>query len=140
MGTPLPAFFADHQRRVETTLDRLLPAADAEPAAVHRSMRYTVLAPSKRVRAALAILAAELCGRSSDTTLAVAAAVEVVHAASLILDDLPSMDNAPLRRGRPANHIEFGEAIAVLAAFALLNLAFATIGRACGPPLGRRLT
>src|SRR5207247_1090144 len=68
-----------------------------------------------------------------------AAAIELVHAASLILDDLPSMDDAPLRRGRRANHLEFGEAIAILAAFGLLNLAFGTLARAHDPPLAGRL-
>jgi geranylgeranyl diphosphate synthase type II len=89
-------------------------------------MRYTALAESKRVRAVLAMLSAELCGRASGA-LPIAAAVELVHAASLILDDLPSMDDAPLRRGRKTNHLVFGEAIAILAAFQLLNLAFDTI-------------
>ena len=56
--------------------------------------------------------------------------MELVHASSLILDDLPSMDDAPLRRGRPSNHLEFGEAIAILAAFGLLNLAYGTLARA----------
>lgn len=135
----LPGFFAEHQQRVESALDRLLPSSDREPQAVHRSMRYTVLAPSKRVRAALTILAAELCGRSSESTIAAAATIELVHASSLILDDLPSMDDAPLRRGRPANHVEFGEAIAILAAFGLLNLAFETVARACDAPLARQI-
>ena len=65
--------------------------------------------------------------------------MELVHASSLILDDLPSMDDAPLRRGRPANHLEFGEAIAILAAFGLLNLAYGTLARAYEPPLAARL-
>ena len=65
--------------------------------------------------------------------------MELVHASSLILDDLPSMDDAPLRRGRKANHLEFGEAIAILAAFGLLNLAYGTLARAYEPALARAL-
>lgn len=66
--------------------------------------------------------------------------MEMVHASSLILDDLPSMDNAPLRRGQPANHVQFGEAVAILAAFGLLNLAFATLGREYPPELASRVS
>lgn len=137
---PLPDSLAAQQARVTTAIDRILPPETTEPSAVHSAMRYTALAPSKRVRAAVTVLAAELCGRSNDGTIAVAAAVELVHSASLILDDLPSMDNAPLRRGKPACHVAFGEAVAVLAAFGLLNLAFATLARALDAPLAARIT
>lgn len=134
----LPQFFADYQARVAREIDSLLPPADREPVPVHQSMRYTALAESKRVRAVLAILCAEICGQP-DTAIPVAAAVELVHASSLILDDLPSMDNAPLRRGRKTNHLVFGEAIAILAAFALLNLAYDTVAAAYPGDLGRRV-
>jgi geranylgeranyl pyrophosphate synthase len=136
----LPPYFLEYQSRVTDALDRVLPGETTEPAVVHRAMRYTALAPSKRVRATLTMLAAELCGRTSEATLAPAAAIEMVHAASLILDDLPAMDNAPLRRGKPACHVEFGEAVAILAAFGLLNLAFATLARTIDAPLGVRLS
>ena len=102
-------------------------------------MRYTVLAPSKQVRAVVTLSCADLCGAPAERAVPAAAAIELVHAASLILDDLPSMDDAPLRRGRRANHLEFGEAIAILAAFGLLNLAFGTLARAHDPPLAGRL-
>ncbi len=134
----LPAFFREYQERVTREIDRVLPAADREPAPVHQSMRYTALAPSKRVRAVLAMLAAELFGRA-EQALAVATAVELVHASSLILDDLPSMDNAPLRRGKPSNHVVYGEAIAILAAFGLLNLAYAHVVASYAGELGRTL-
>jgi len=134
----LPSFLAGYQARVVEALERALPGEDAEPRLVHRAMRYTVLAPSKRVRAVLAFLAAELCGRD-DRAAGVAAAVEMIHASSLILDDLPSMDNAPVRRGRPACHVEFGETTALLAAFGLLTLAFRTIAREYEPALASRL-
>ena len=135
----LPRFFAEYQARVAQTIDALLPPGDQEPVPVNRSMRYTALAESKRVRAVLALLCAELCGKP-ESAMPVAAAVELVHASSLILDDLPSMDDAPLRRGRQTNHLVFGEAIAILAAFGLLNLAYDTIAAAYPGDLARRIT
>jgi geranylgeranyl diphosphate synthase type II len=132
----VPSFFADYQARVEEILQQLV-VADAGP--VERSMAYTLHAPSKRVRPVLTMLSAELCGGTASRALPAAAAVELVHTSSLILDDLPSMDNASLRRGRPANHVAFGEAIAILAAFGLLNLAFETLSRKYDPPLAARL-
>ena len=134
---PVPGFFAEYQRSVDVELARLVPDTGD---AVQRSMAYTVLAPSKRVRPVLVLLCAELCGGRAAHALPIAAAVELVHAASLILDDLPSMDDAALRRGRPANHKQFGEAIAILAAFALLNLSFGTIASACEAPLSARIS
>ena len=133
----LPAFFSEYQRRVESTLTRLVPEAGG---AVQQAMAYTVHAPSKHVRPVLTLLTAELCGGDSMKALPAAAAMELVHASSLILDDLPSMDDAPLRRGRPANHRQHGEAIAILAAFGLLNLAFATLAREYEPALSARLS
>jgi geranylgeranyl diphosphate synthase type II len=132
----IPAFFAEYQQRVDSTLLRLVPP---DGSAVNRSMAYTVHAPSKRVRPVLTLLSTELCGGDSTRSLPAAAAMELVHASSLILDDLPSMDDAPLRRGRPANHLEHGEAIAILAAFGLLNLAFSTLAREYEPALSARL-
>lgn len=134
----LPSFFREYQERVTREIDKVLPAAEREPAPVHQSMRYTALASSKRVRAVLAMLAAELFGRA-EQALAVATAVELVHASSLILDDLPSMDNAPLRRGKPSNHVAFGEAIAILAAFGLLNLAYEHTAASYPGELGRTI-
>ena len=134
----VPAFFGEYQSMVAAELHRLVPP-DAE-AAVERSMAYTALAPSKQVRAVLVLLCAELCRGRSAHAVPAAAAIELVHASSLILDDLPSMDDAPLRRGRKANHLEFGEAVAILAAFGLLNLAYATYARSYDPPLATRLT
>src|SRR5688572_18551433 len=133
----VPAFFADYQRAAETELRRLVPESGDR---VQQSMAYTVLAPSKRVRPVLTLLCAELCGGRTERALPIAASIELVHAASLILDDLPSMDDAPLRRGRPTNHKEFGEAIAILAAFALLNLAYGTIARNCEPALAAKIS
>ncbi len=132
----IPGFFREYQAQADAELERLVPDA-SDP--VQRSMRYTLLAPSKRVRPVLTLLAAELCGGSTPHAVPAAAAMELVHASSLILDDLPSMDDAPLRRGRTSNHLEFGEAIAILAAFGLLNLAYGTIARSYESTLAARL-
>jgi geranylgeranyl diphosphate synthase, type II len=133
----LPSFFSEYQRLADDELRRLVPDRGE---AVQRSMAYTVFAPSKRVRPVLTLLCAELCGGRAAQASPAAASVELIHAASLILDDLPSMDDAPLRRGRATNHREFGEAIAILAAFALLNEAFGHMSRSYEPALATRMT
>lgn len=135
----LPPFIAEHLAAIEQELDRVAPRETARPEALHRAMRYTLFAPSKRVRAVLTLLSAEVCG-AGGRALPAAAAVELVHASSLILDDLPALDNADLRRGRPANHVAHGEAMALMAAFNLFDLAFATLAAAYDPPLARQLT
>jgi geranylgeranyl diphosphate synthase type II len=135
----LPPFIAEHLAAVDRELDQVTPAETSRPRVLHRAMRYTLMAPSKRVRAVLTLLAADVCG-SDARALPAAAAVELVHASSLILDDLPALDNANLRRGRPANHVAHGEAMAIMAAFNLFNLAFATVAQAYEPPLARQLT
>lgn len=117
----------DMRHAVERSLDAYVPPSQQPPVDLHRAMRYTLLAPGKRVRALLAILATHHLGGNVSLALSSACALEMVHAASLILDDLPAMDNASLRRGRPANHSVFGEATAILAAIALLNRAFGII-------------
>src|SRR5258708_26365616 len=135
--TGLPPFFADYQNRVTTELRRLLPGKGGP---VERAMAYTALAPSKQLRAVLVLLCAELCHSNAAQAAPAAAAIELVPASSLILDDLPSMDDAPLRRGRRANHLESGEAIAILAAFGLLNLAYGALARAYEPALAARMS
>lgn len=111
--------------RVEARLPALLPAAAERPEEVHRAMEYALTGRGKRVRPVLTLAVAEIFGRSSAPVLDLACAVEMVHACSLVLDDLPSMDDAGLRRGRPTTHRVFGEAVAILAALALLNRAYA---------------
>jgi geranylgeranyl diphosphate synthase type II len=116
---------------VERRLPELLPAEHERPEAVHRAMRYAVLGTGKRVRPVLALAVTELFGGGdSEPAVDVACAVELVHACSLVLDDLPSMDDAELRRGRPTAHRAFGEDVAILAAFALLNRAFQLVADA----------
>jgi geranylgeranyl diphosphate synthase, type II len=133
-----PQFLIDRQRALASELDRVVPPVDREPASVHRAIRYTLLGPSKRARGVLTLLAADLftTGRNA---LPAAAAIELIHASSLILDDLPAMDDTPIRRGRPSNHVEFGEATSILAAVALLNLAFGHLAAVYDPPLASAL-
>jgi geranylgeranyl diphosphate synthase type II len=135
--TDLPRYFPEYQERVAADLERLVPGGGG---LVERAMAHTALAPSKQVRAVLVQLCAELCGGKAARAVSAAAAIELVHSASLILDDLPAMDDAPLRRGRRANHLEYGEATAILAAFGLLNLAYRSLARAYDPPMAARMS
>jgi geranylgeranyl diphosphate synthase type II len=132
-----PGFFSDYQQRVEAELRRLIPPGGS---AVQQAMAYTVHAPSKHVRPVLTLLSVEICGGDVAGAVPVAAVIELVHASSLILDDLPSMDDAPLRRAQPANHRQHGEAMAILAAFGLLNMAFGTLAREYDASLSARLS
>lgn len=117
----------DLRHTVEKRLNALIPTPKAPPADLHRSMRHTLMAPGKRLRALLTLFATRHLEGDDRLAMSSACALEMVHAASLILDDLPAMDNASLRRGLPANHQVFGEATAILAAIALLNRAFGVI-------------
>jgi geranylgeranyl diphosphate synthase type II len=135
--TGLPGFFADYQEQVTRELRSIVPDKGGP---VERAMAYTVLAPSKQVRAVLVLLCAELCKGNPAHALPAAVAIELVHGASLILDDLPAMDDAPLRRGRRANHLEFGEATAILAAFGLLNLAYGQLTKGFEAGLAARMS
>ena len=129
-------------------IDRRLPALLAgsrAPAVLRDAISYTLLSPGKRLRPTLTLLAAEHFGRADPDGARAAAldagcAIEMVHAASLILDDLPCMDDAAVRRGRPTCHLRFGEDMAVLAAVALLNQAYATLAAAPGLPAATRLS
>lgn len=134
----IPAVFRDAQARVDRALAHASAARFDGPPVIHEAMQYTLLAPSKRVRAILTLVACDLCGGGNAEPAA--AAVEMVHASSLILDDLPSMDDAPMRRGRPSCHVQFGDAIATLAAFGLLSGAYGVIASAYDGALSRALT
>jgi geranylgeranyl diphosphate synthase, type II len=107
---------------VEKHLDAALHPADGCPPSLLEAMRYSLLAPGKRLRPLLVILSAEACGGGDP--LPAACAVEMIHAYSLIHDDLPAMDDDDLRRGQPTCHVKFGEALAILAGDALLTMAF----------------
>jgi geranylgeranyl diphosphate synthase type II len=123
----LKAYLAARREMVDAALDRVLPPETAEPLSIHRAMRYSVLAPGKRLRPVLVIAGAEAVGGRAEAVLDTACALELIHAYSLIHDDLPAMDDDDYRRGRLTNHKVFGEAIAILAGDALLTLAFRLI-------------
>ncbi|MEE5135452.1 polyprenyl synthetase family protein [Pseudomonas alliivorans] len=122
---------ADMRARIEKRLDELLPQEGNERDLVALAMREGTLAPGKRVRPMLLMLAAEGLEhsdrQSGDASLDLGCAVEMIHAASLVLDDMPCMDNAQLRRGRPTVHLKFGQDVAILAAIALLSRAFGVV-------------
>ena len=126
--------------RIDSTLDRLLPAADEPPARLHAAMRYSALAPGKRVRPALTVLAGEALGAAGDDLLPAASALELIHAYSLVHDDLPALDDDDLRRGRPTLHRQYDEATAILAGDALLTLGLTVLARepAAAPEAARR--
>lgn len=115
---------------VEKFLSSALPAASTKPATIHRAMRYSLLSGGKRLRPLLCCAASEACGGTARMALPAACAVEMIHAYSLIHDDLPCMDDDDLRRGRPTSHKVFGEGMAVLAGDALLTEAFAVVSAA----------
>jgi geranylgeranyl diphosphate synthase type II len=119
---------AGARERIELRLDALVPREALEPKHLHQAIRYSLLAPGKRIRPILTLLTAATFGGEESSALDPACAIEMVHTASLIFDDLPSMDDASLRRGKPANHRVFGEATSTLAAIALLNRAYGVIG------------
>ena len=123
----LNRYLSDRRRLVEDALDRFLPNSQEPPRKLHESIRSSVLAPGKRIRAILVIAGAEAVAGDGWRVLPTACALECIHAFSLIHDDLPSMDNDDLRRGRPTNHVVFGEALALLSGDALLALAFELI-------------
>ena len=114
---------------VEKALRAAVPSPNTKPATIHRAMRYSLLAGGKRLRPVLCCAAAEACGGTSRDAMTAACAVEMVHAYSLIHDDLPCMDDDDLRRGKPTSHKVFGEGMAVLAGDALLTQAFALLAR-----------
>ncbi len=128
-ANPFTDFSRRWSARIEEALDRALPGAEEPPAVLNRAMRYTLFAGGKRLRPALTLLAARAAGGREEDALPAACAVEMVHAFSLIHDDLPAMDDDDLRRGKPSNHVEFGEGIAILAGDALLAHAFGTLSR-----------
>ncbi len=124
------SYLTARQRMIDRALDHFLPKASATPPTIHKAMRYSLFAGGKRLRPILCLAAAEASGGDIDNALPLACAVECIHTYSLIHDDLPSMDNDDLRRGRPTCHKVFGEGIAVLAGDALLTIAFEIVSRA----------
>ncbi|WGF89431.1 polyprenyl synthetase family protein [Marinivivus vitaminiproducens] len=121
---PLTEALATTARMVEVALDALLPQPVGDEAALHRAMRHSAEAGGKRLRAFLAIESASLFDVDPASSVRTAAAIECLHTYSLIHDDLPAMDDATTRRGKPACHVAFDEATAILAGDALQALAF----------------
>jgi farnesyl diphosphate synthase len=112
------------QARMERALAQLLPAASIAPARLHHAMRFATLEGGKRVRPLLCVAAGELTGAPPGRVEIAACAVEMIHAYSLVHDDLPCMDDDVLRRGKPTVHVEYDEATALLVGDALQSLAF----------------
>lgn len=124
------ADFARLRTAIEGRLERLAPAEASGARPLAQAMRAALLQPGKRSRPLIALLCAEHFGAIADEVLDLACAFEMVHAASLVFDDLPCMDDAAVRRGRPTIHRTYGEDAAVLAGVGLLNAAYATIAGA----------
>jgi farnesyl diphosphate synthase len=122
--TDFQAWMGGLQARMEGVLARVLPAAHVAPARLHDAMRYATLEGGKRVRPLLAFAAGEVSGAAAERLDIAAAAVELIHAYSLVHDDMPSMDDDVLRRGKPTVHVEYDEATALLVGDALQSLAF----------------
>ncbi len=120
----LAEYLQERKALIDAALEARLPREDAEPVRVHQAMRYATLGGGKRLRPVLAIAVAELAGGKPERILDAACAIELVHSASLILDDLPAMDNAASRRGKPSTHLQYDEATAILASVGLIALAF----------------
>ncbi|HEX4455867.1 MAG TPA: polyprenyl synthetase family protein [Kofleriaceae bacterium] len=125
----LAAFLEEMRIIVDRELDRRLkpPPAVDDPGKLAEAMHYAATGPGKRLRPAIALAAAEACGGTRDAALPAAVALEMLHAYTLVHDDLPAMDDDDERRGRPTVHIAYGEAIAILAGDGLLTEAFALL-------------
>lgn len=135
MSLSFADWMAATQGRTETALSRFLPAADTVPQRLHDAMRYATLGGGKRVRPLLVFAAGELAGADAARLDVAACAVELIHAYSLVHDDLPCMDDDVLRRGRPTCHVEYDEPTALLVGDSLQTLAFELLA---SQPLGER--
>lgn len=133
----LSAALTENVDAVDGMLDRLLPAVSGPERRLAEAMRHGVLSGGKRIRPFLAVQSTMLCGGARDQGLRVASAVELLHCYSLIHDDLPAMDNAALRRGKPTVHRRFDDAMAILAGDALQALAFEVLANRATHPEAR---
>ncbi len=131
MSLSCSAPFLDYSKRVLGEVDQALDAytqpREGLPETLRAAIRHSLLAPCKRLRPLLVLMAAEACGQERAAAMPAACAVEMIHTYSLIHDDLPAMDDDDLRRGRPSCHAKFGEATAILAGDALLARAFEVV-------------
>ncbi len=134
--TDFLSYLATRKAEIDKALGARLPVEASEPREVHCAMRHAVLGGGKRVRPIVALAVAELAGRPCESVLDAACGIELIHAASLVLDDLPSMDDAAERRGKPCTHVLFGEATALLSVMGLMAMAFDLVSenaRHCPP-------
>ena len=131
--TTFPTELDSYRAQLERQLQAYLQFDAGCPVHLAAAIRYSLLAPGKRIRPLLVLVAAELCGGVIENALPAACAVEMIHNYSLIHDDLPAMDDDDMRRGRPTCHIQFDEATAILAGDALIPLAFEIIARDIRP-------
>lgn len=132
-------FAAEARKLVDTALDLVLPAESTSPTKVHAAIRWSVFAGGKRFRPILLFAVGETFGAAPERLRSTACALEMIHTYSLIHDDLPSMDDDDLRRGRATCHIRFGEATAILAGDALQTLAFKTVAEDDSLPPEKRV-
>ena len=123
----LQKFIGNCAALVDAKLDKIVPTADIQPVKLHQAIRHSLFAGGKRFRPAFVFAVGETFGVVNEKLCNTAAAIEMIHTYSLIHDDLPSMDNDDLRRGKPTCHVEFGEAVAILAGDALETMAFKVI-------------
>jgi geranylgeranyl diphosphate synthase, type II len=130
-------YLKERQQEVETALDQSI--AVIYPEKIYESMRYSLMAGGKRLRPILCLATCELVGGNAAIAMPTACALEMIHTMSLIHDDLPAMDNDDLRRGKPTNHVVYGEDIAVLAGDALLSYAFEMVTTTKDVPAPRLL-
>src|SRR5436853_3579216 len=126
-ATDVRAFFTACRELIDPELDQIIPKESEPPGRVHSAIRWSVFAGGKRFRPALLLAVGQTFGAKTGDLLRCACALELIHTYSLIHDDLPSMDNDELRRGKPTCHVKFDEATAILAGDALQTLAFQTI-------------
>ncbi|HTH50530.1 MAG TPA: farnesyl diphosphate synthase [Pyrinomonadaceae bacterium] len=125
--TDIAAFLNEVRRSVDARLDAIVPVAEVPPTRLHEAIRWSLFAGGKRVRPALVIAAGRTFGAQDEKLLDTAAAIELIHTYSLVHDDLPSMDDDDLRRGRATCHRKFDEATAILAGDVMQTIAFKTI-------------
>src|ERR1700677_604717 len=128
-------FLRQTQKTVDVRLTELMDREIGAPDALREAMRYSLLAPGKRLRPVLVFLAVSASGGTEENALAAACAAEMVHTYSLIHDDLPAMDDDDLRRGLPTCHMKFGEALAILAGDGLLTLSFQVLSESYPPAI-----
>lgn len=132
-ATSFAQYALETRPRIEAALDRYSRFELDCPRPLEEAIRYSLLAPAKRLRPLLVLMASQACGGDIERALPAACAIEMIHTYSLIHDDLPAMDDDDLRRGRPTNHKVYGEALAILAGDALLTLAFEVLARDVRP-------